>query len=381
MFHQIKAAHQQRFTKQPIFIKAPSRINLIGEHTDYNLGFSLPAAVNLAMYFAINTNESNTTHLQAYNLEDVESFQNTDETYEKGHWSGLFKTVLIELKSRGFTIGGVDCTFGGDIPIGAGMSSSSALNCGFIFGLNQLYNWKLSNKDIILIAQASEHRFGVKGGLMDQYTILNGKKNNALLLDFLHLKHTAIPLEVEDYHFVLFNTCVKHSLVNSPYNQRRKACEKVLAVLKAENENIHSYQDVNESIIAMHKEKFTTEDFQKASYVVEENIRVLQAAEALKAGNWRRFGQLLWLSHEGLKTKYEVSCPELDFIVDTIRNQTGVLGSRMMGGGFGGCTINLIHKDQIQSVWKHLKEKYITKFGIHPEMYAVEIGEGMAMLE
>ena len=377
MLQEIKAKHQLIFTKKSIKVSAPARINLIGEHTDYNLGFSLPAAVNLSMHFVLNTNESKMSHLYAYNLEILDSFKNEDSNFPKGHWTGLFKTVLIELKSRGFTIGGIDCTFGGDIPIGAGMSSSSALNCGFIFGLNQLYRWKLSHKDIMLIAQAAEHRFGVKGGLMDQYTILNGKKNHALLLDFLHLKHTYIPLQTTDYHFVLFNTCVKHSLVNSPYNQRRKSCESVLDILQSKYKNVSSYQDVNIEMLLSNQANIGHEGFQKASYVVEENERVLAAVKTLQAKDWQTFGQLLWASHEGLKTKYDVSCPELDFMVDAIRSQKGVLGSRMMGGGFGGCTLNLIHKDNIEPVWAYLQALYLEKFDIQAEMYRVEIGGGI----
>ena len=377
MLQKIKEAHANKFKDKVLYVKAPSRVNLIGEHTDYNLGFSLPAAVNLAMYFAMNENNEQFINLQAYNLQQSVSFENGDRSYPQGHWIGLFKTVLIELEARGFKVNGIDCTFGGDIPIGAGMSSSSALNCGFIFSLSQIYNWKLSAKDIMLIAQAAEHRFGVKGGLMDQYTILNGKKNHALLLDFLQMKHQFIPLNMGDFRFVLFNTCVKHSLVDSPYNQRRKSCENALEIIKEKHAEIHSYQDLTEDILLEFKSEIALEDFRKARYVIKENKRVLEAAVALKTSDWEGFGQLLFESHQGLREEYEVSCPELDFIVDTVRGQAGVLGSRMMGGGFGGCTINLIHKDKIESVWEYLSKAYFDEFQIQAEIYEVEVGGGI----
>lgn len=380
MQDKIKDRYIARFGGEPILVKAPSRINLIGEHTDYNLGFALPAAVGQAMYFAIQKNDSDTFHIEAVDLDEDSSFLLEELTFEKGSWQGLFKTVLAELKSLGYEFEGVNCTFGGDIPIGAGMSSSSALNCGFIFGLNQLFGWDLTNDEIMKIASAAEYRYGVKGGLMDQFTILNGQEGCALLLNFKEMSYEPIPLQTGDYHFVLINTCVKHSLVNSPYNQRREACERVLDLMKESDAAIQSYQDFDECMLEEQRMKIEPDDFIKARYVLRENDRVLQAAELLKEGQLIEFGQLLCQSHKGLRMEYKVSCDELDFIIDHMKEMPGVLGSRMMGGGFGGCTVNLIHKDNIQSVWTDLSEAYFNQFGIRAEMYEVEVGEGIRLV-
>lgn len=381
MIEKIRQSHLDCFGSEPLMLKAPSRINLIGEHTDYNLGYSLPAAVGQSMIFGFSRNDKGFMNIEAYNLDERIRFSVWEHDYPQGSWTGYFKTIITELKERDFEVDGINCTFGGDIPIGAGMSSSSALNCGFLYGLNELFGWKLTNRDIMFIAQAAEHRYGVKGGLMDQYTILNGQADHALLLDFKTLTHTMVPLVTGDYHFVLFNTCVKHSLVHSPYNQRRHSCDRVLTLLHEDNVFIQSYQDFDEQTLDLYRNQIKKDDFIKAQFVLRENDRVLKAAETLESGDLKTFGQLLWQSHEGLRNDYEVSCEELDFLVDHIREKQGVLGSRMMGGGFGGCTINLIHKNHIKEIWDDLDQAYHQQFGIRAEMFEVEVGDGIRLLD
>jgi len=381
MIEQVKKRHQALFGIPQLVLKAPSRINIIGEHTDYNLGYSLPAAVRQSMTFALSESEDGLMHIDAIDLGEQSDFPIAEADYPQGHWTGYFKTMLIELANRGFEVKGINCTFGSDIPIGAGMSSSSALNCGLLFGLNELFDFGLSRREMMFIAQAAEHRFGVKGGLLDQYSILNGKVGHALLLDFKHISHTYVPLDTGDYHFVLFNTCVKHSLVNSPFNQRRIACHRVMDLLAKDDDQIQSYQDFDETLLESYKDRTDKDDYIKARFVLRENERVLKTVKALETGNIVALGEYLWQSHAGLRYDYEVSCEELDFLVDHIREMDGVLGSRMIGGGFGGCTINLIHKDQVSTVWQSLKKAYFDKFGIEAQMFEVEVGEGIILVE
>jgi galactokinase len=381
MVELIKKQHEATFGRPVLMLKAPSRINIIGEHTDYNLGYSLPAAVRQSMIFAFSESEGGLMHIEAIDLEERADFSIGEQDYPPGHWTGYFKTMLIELANRGYEVKGVNCTFGSDIPIGAGMSSSSALNCGFLFGLNELFRFGLNRREMMFIAQAAEHRFGVKGGLLDQYSILNGKTGHALLLDFKHISHTYVPLDTGDYHFVLFNTCVKHSLVNSPFNQRRNACHRVMELLAKDDEQIQSYQDFDEALLEKYKDQIDEDDYIKACFVLREDERVLNTVKALETGDMAALGEYLWQSHAGLRYDYEVSCEELDFMVDHIREMEGVLGSRMIGGGFGGCTINVIHKDQVQRVWESLQKAYFDKFGIEAQMFEVEVGEGIMLVD
>ncbi|KAA3639723.1 MAG: galactokinase [Bacteroidetes bacterium] len=380
MIETIKKRHIESYQKEPLMLKAPSRINIIGEHTDYNLGYSLPAAVKQSLVFALSESEDGDMHLDAVDLNETANFGIRENEYPQGHWTGYFKTMLMELESRGYAVKGINCTFGGDIPIGAGMSSSSALNCGLLFGLNELFDLGLTRREMMFIAQAAEHRFGVKGGLLDQYSILNGKSGHALLLDFKNISHTYVPLEIGEYHFVLFNTCVKHSLVNSPFNQRRNACHRVMDLLAKDDEKIQSFQDFDEATLNRYKDQVDEDDYIKALFVLREDERVLKTVEALKAGDVTALGEYLWQSHAGLRNDYEVSCEELDFLVDHIRDLEGVLGSRMIGGGFGGCTINVIHEDQVQTVWQSLQKAYFDKFGVEAQMVEVEVGEGISLI-
>lgn len=361
-------------------LKAPSRINIIGEHTDYNLGYSLPAAVKQSMVFALSESQDGNMHLDAIDLNEKFDFYVSDTDYPQGHWTGYFKTMFMELESRGYVFNGINCTFGGDIPIGAGMSSSSALNCGLLYGLNEIFAWGITRREMMFIAQAAEHRFGVKGGLLDQYSILNGKSGHALLLDFKNISHTYVPLDTGEYHFVLFNTCVKHSLVNSPFNQRRNACHRVMDLLAKDDEKIKSFQDFDEAALSRYKDQIDEDDYVKALFVLREDERVLKTVEALKTSDMVALGEYLWQSHAGLRNDYEVSCEELDFLVDHIRDMEGVLGSRMIGGGFGGCTINVIHEDQVQTVWHSLRKAYFDKFGVEAQMVEVEVGEGISLI-
>ncbi len=378
IFQKIQEKFNELFQSQAQIFAAPGRINLIGEHTDYNEGFVLPAAIDKYIYFGIQKNDLNKFRFYSLDYEEYQEFDRIEIIEEAPFWSRYLLGVLAQFKKQSFPLDGFDCVFGGDIPLGAGLSSSAALECGFAFGVNQLSGFNISSIQLVKMAQLAEHEYaGVLCGIMDQYTSVFGKKDQVFMLDCRTNTHKYFPFIMDDYVLALVNTHVKHSLASSEYNQRQKECHRGVEYFRKTERNIQSLRDVPYQMIEENINKPDAISYSRCKYVVEENERVKQASTALKNKDYRLFGQLMYQSHEGLQKLYEVSCKELDFLVKQTRSMPQVLGSRMMGGGFGGCTLNLIEKTFASNFEKEIKEKYKAKFDINADVYFVKISGGV----
>jgi galactokinase len=367
----IKEIFSEKFQRTPSIFIAPGRINLIGEHTDYNEGFVMPAAIDCHFTFAIAPNGTNRFNFYAVDYKEQASFDLSILKPGDGWINYLMGVVdgLSDLRVRG-----VDCVFGSTIPVGAGLSSSAALCCGFGFALNRLYGLNLSRLEIAKIAQRSEHEFaGVRCGIMDQFASLHGKKDSALLLDCKTLEYETLPVSLGDYQVVLIDTKVKHSLASTAYNERRASCEEGARLLGKS-----SLREVTRTMLDENQDGLGEEVYIKCSFVVEEIARTKKAASLLKAGEIQSFGGLLYQTHWGLSRQYDVSCEELDFLVSLAEEQRGsVIGARMMGGGFGGCTINLVDRSKVDFMKGYVHEKYFATFKKEPDFYLVNLAEGV----
>ncbi len=363
-------------------VTAPGRINLIGEHTDYNDGFVMPAAVDKHIQFAVSKNESDLFTFYSVDYDKQISF-GLDELKAGSHWINYLMGVVDGFRQRGFDIGGVDCVFGGNIPTGAGMSSSAALCCGFGFALNELFECELARLELAQIAQRAEHEFaGVRCGIMDQYASLFGKKESALLLDCRSLVHEYLPFHFPEIDVLLIDTKVKHTLASSAYNDRRAACEEGVSLLQKKNSTIHSLRDVTESDLESIRSLVSSNVFPKCQYVVNEIRRTQSAANLLKAKDLVGFGKLMFETHWGLSKQYEVSCEESDLLVALAAEfPRDVLGARQMGGGFGGCIINLVRKDAVEKYSLAVRKKYVVTFKKEPDFYSVNFSQGVHAID
>ena len=361
----------EKFRTEPVIFIAPGRINLIGEHTDYNEGFVMPAAIDSHFTFAIAPNGTDRFNFYAVDYDEDASF---DLSLLKpgDSWINYLMGVVDGVSN--LQVRGVDCVFGSSIPVGAGLSSSAALCCGFGFALNQLYDLKLSRLEIARIAQRSEHEFaGVRCGIMDQFASLHGRKNSALLLDCKTLQYETLPVSLGDYRIMLIDTKVKHSLASTAYNDRRASCEEGARIVGKS-----SLREVTRTMLDQHQDKMGEEVYIKCLFVIEEIARTKRAADLLKAGEIRKFGALLYETHWGLSKFYDVSCEELDFLVELAEeDKEAVIGARMMGGGFGGCTINLVLKSKVDFLKGYVHEKYFATFKKEPDFYLVNLADGV----
>ncbi|MBI9066241.1 MAG: galactokinase [Salinivirgaceae bacterium] len=381
MIQKIKQAFIEKFGKHPILVKSPGRVNLIGEHTDYNEGFVLPAAVNKAIYFAVKPNGLDKFCFYSYNLQETyETSINSIEPCQK-QWANYLLGVVAQFVNDGKTVPGFDCVFGGDIPLGAGMSSSAALECGLAFALNHIYTFKYSTLEMVKFSQKAEHEYaGVQCGIMDQFAVMHGKANQVIKLDCRSQEYELFPLDMSDFMLILVNTGVKHSLASSEYNTRRKECETGVELLRKYDASINSLRDVTLDFIQNHENEFDATVYKRCTYVIEENMRLQKACEALLNTDFTEFGKQMYGSHYGLKNKYEVSCKELDLLVNIAEKVDGVLGARMMGGGFGGCTINLVKKEAVETFKNQIIASYKTPEGETPQIIEVVIEEGTHLL-
>ena len=369
----VTSYYKQAYGNTFEFVFSPGRINLIGEHTDYNEGFVFPAAIDKGIYAALGVGNGNKSNLHALDLNDTYSFSTSViDTETGGSWKNYILGVVAEIAKTGRHVPNFNMVFSGDVPEGSGLSSSAALENSVVFGLNSLFNLGIPKKEMIYISQKAEHNYvGVKCGIMDQYASMFGQKNNALLLDCRTITSDPFFINFENYGLLLINTNVKHNLANSAYNDRRRVCENVAQLLK-----IQALRDATIADLTAIKSNLTEDDFKKVLYVVQENERVLKAAEALKRNDIRDFGRLMFETHEGLKNQYKVSCLELDFLVDMATEEPGVIGSRMMGGGFGGCTINIVHIDRKANFINETAKAYKNRFDKECSFYDVNIGNG-----
>ena len=370
----------ENFSGSPKLYFSPGRINLIGEHIDYNDGFVMPAAIDKGIYFAIDENQTDTLHFYAIDFNEHFTISIQDIQINNG-WRNYVLSVVNEFKLLGVSLKGFNCVFGGDIPLGAGMSSSAALEGGLAFALNEMFSVGLSREDLALLCQRAEHNFpNVKCGIMDQFANMMGKKDHVILLDCKTLQHSYFPLVKEGYKIVLLNSKVHHSLAAGEYNIRRQRCEQGLAILRSLL-SIQSFRDITSADeLEIGKSAMTLEQYNCCKYVVEEIGRTKTAAKLLQSNDMQGFGKLMYATHEGLSKLYEVSCSELDFLVDQAKLFPAVIGSRLMGGGFGGCTINLVEATGVENFIEQTIIAYEQQFKIHSEAYIVATSDGTANL-
>ncbi len=376
-FYQLFGSHPQ------LSLRAPGRINLIGEHTDYNEGFVMPAGIDKAIYFCLGKREDKKIIINAFDLkEEIELADITNFEAKPNSWTNHTLGVIKEIQKLGFKFDtGINVCFGGDIPNGAGLSSSAAVESGFGFGLNELFGFDLKTIDLALIAQKTEHNYvGVKCGIMDMFASLFSKENKVIKLDCKDLSFEYFPINLLNHQLVLVNSEVKHNLAESAYNIRREECLSGVATLKNMFPEIHSLRDASLEKLDAIKDTLNYKVYNRCKYIIEENQRVNNAAIFLKEGKMAEFGTLMKETHLGLSKLYEVSCNELDFLFESAIKFNGVLGSRMMGGGFGGCTINLIDKNKIHDFITFIKQKYKEFNGIDPTCIVVEIEEGVGLI-
>lgn len=367
-----------RFSKKPFLFVAPGRINLIGEHTDYNEGFAMPAAIDKEIIFAVAPSGNDRCNIFSKDLQEGVTFSIYD--LNPGEvWINYLMGVIDGFQRRGLPVKGVDCVFGGSISVGGGMSSSAALCSGFGFALNEIFGFGLSRLEIAKVAQGSEHHFvGAMVGLMDQYASLFSKKDSVLLLDCKTLTHQYFPFHFPNYEILLVDSKVKHSLGSSAYNERRDACEQGVRILHKHYSQIHSLRDANSTLLYKHQDELGEEVFVKCLYIIEENQRVQKAAELLNSTDAKGFGDLMYETHWGLSQAYDVSCLELDFLVSLAEeHRNEIIGSRMMGGGFGGCTINLAEQSKVEKFKEEVRNKYFSTFKKEPEFYSVKLSNGV----
>lgn len=381
MVEKIVDIFKNRFGSNPLVFRAPGRVNLIGEHTDYNNGFVMPAAINRYAYFALKPNGLGMYRFHAADF----SRDFTTPTYKiepsGTHWANYLLGVIAQIVNNGHDVPGFDCVFGGDVPIGAGMSSSAAIESGLAYALNKVFGYGYTRLELAQLAQVAEHQYaGVKCGIMDQFASLHGMENHVLQLDCRSLEYIPYELNMENLSIILVNTGVKHSLASSEYNKRRQECQAGVEVLNGYNPEIRSLRDATLNDIAECKDKLTGTVLERCSYVVEENERVVNAGKALSRKDFESFGKLMYQSHYGLRDKYEVSCPELDRLVEITERLDYVIGSRMMGGGFGGCTINLVKNNQIETFIDIVNRLYKTPDGSKPQIITCVIGNGAEQL-
>jgi galactokinase len=380
MDSKIAAQFFQHYKKGASVFAAPGRINLIGEHTDYNQGFVLPGAIDKKIYLAIAKNDQSLLNVYANQYPEQRSFSLVG-IKPTGDWTTYLLGIVYNLQQRGHHVGGVDILLDGDVPLGAGMSSSAALCSAFGFALNDLFELGLSTMDLALLGQATEHNFaGVQCGIMDQFASLHGKAVYLMKLDCRSLEYEYIPFHFPDYRIVLVNTMVTHSLASTEYNIRRQQCEGGVAVLKKYYPGISSLRDLTREMLAEHQDELEDPVFRRCSFVIEENDRLLRGCAYLQKGDLGSFGELMFLAHEGLSKWYEVSCRESDFLVALARSFPGVLGARQMGGGFGGCTINIVAAEAVEAFSAFMQAGYSGQFNILPKIYVTQIEDGAKKL-
>ena len=361
---------------------SPGRINLIGEHTDYNGGFVFPGAIDKSMVAEIKPNGTNLVKAYSIDLKDYVEFGLNEEDAPRASWARYIFGVCREMIKRGVEVKGFNTAFAGDVPLGAGMSSSAALESTYAYALNDLFGENRIDKlELAKVGQATEHNYcGVNCGIMDQFASVFGKKGQLIRLDCRSMEYQYFPFDPQGYRLVLVDSVVKHELASSAYNKRRQSCEAAVAAVQKKYEGVEFLRDVTMDMLNDCKADISEEDFKRAEYVIEEIQRVLDVCAALEKGDYETVGQKMYETHQGMSKLYEVSCDELDFLND-LAFDCGVTGSRVMGGGFGGCTINLVKEELYNTFINKAKEDFKAKFGRSPKIYDVVISDGARRLE
>ncbi len=368
--------------KAEVKVASPGRINLIGEHTDYNRGFVMPSAIDKKIYFKFRKNQNNNLiRIYSETFEVYTEFDLNNISKSKNSWENYLLGVLDEIQKYGKKLSGFDCIIRSELPIGAGISSSAALECGFAGGLNALFGLNLSQMEIIKLSQRAENNFvGNNCGIMDQFASVMSKKDHFIKLDCDTLEAAFVPAELQNCKLLLLNTNVSHNLADSEYNTRRRECEDAVAIIQQKYAEVRSLRQVTFEMLKEFENEIDAISLKRCRYVLEENNRVQETEKALRSGDLKTLGKLMYASHRGLQDQYEVSCPELDFLVDFSENKTFIYGSRMMGGGFGGCTINLMEADKIDTYFEEVKNAYREKFDIKLSSITVDPDEGTQII-
>ena len=372
----IKRNFAERFGAEGTLYASAGRINLIGEHTDYNGGFVFPGAIDKVIMAEIKPTGTDKVRVYSVDIDEYAEFGLKEEDAPRQQWARYIFGVCREIIKRGGKVGGFDAVFAGNVPLGAGLSSSAALESCFAFALNDLFNDnKIDKFELAKIGQSTEHNYcGVNCGIMDQFSSVFGKKDHLIRLDCRSLEYEYFPFKLDGYKLVLVDSKVKHELVDSPYNKRRASCEHVAKVL-----GVETLRDAELADLEKVKDSISEEDYNRAKYVIEEKQRVLDVCDALQRGDYETVGDRMYKTHEGMSKLYEVSCVELDYLND-IAKECGVTGSRIMGGGFGGCTINLVKDELYDNFIATAKRKFAEKYGHEPQVYEVIVSDGARKL-
>ena len=360
---------------------SPGRINLIGEHTDYNGGFVFPGAIDKGMIAELRPNGTDKVRAYSIDMKDYVEFGLNEEDAPRTSWARYIFGVCREMIKRGVDVKGFNTAFAGDVPLGAGMSSSAALESTYAYALNDLFgDNKIDKFELAKVGQATEHNYcGVKCGIMDQFASVFGKEGSLIRLDCRSLEYQYFPFKPEGYRLVLLDSVVKHELASSAYNKRRQSCENVVAAIKKNHPSVEFLRDADMTMLEEVKAEVSAEDYMRAEYVIGEVQRVLDVCAALEKGDYETVGAKMYETHYGMSKLYEVSCEELDFLND-IAKECGVTGSRVMGGGFGGCTINLVKEELYDDFIARAKTAYREKYGKLPKVYDVVISDGSRKL-
>jgi galactokinase len=380
---EVSALFAQQFNEAPSFVIAsPGRINLIGEHVDYNSGFVLPAAIDKYMFVAFSHRNDSKIFLHATDLN--QNYQsNLDDVLQRSNlgWPNYVLGVIDELRKDGHVVSGFNMLITGNIPIGAGVSSSAALECATVFACKHLFDLDISKQSMVKTAQRAENNFvGVNCGVMDQFASMFGKADHVIKLDCADLSYTYFPFKLEGISIVLFDTFVKHSLASSEYNTRRQECETGLAALRQQF-SITSFREATLAMLDTVADSISDKVYNRCKYVIEEIARMEAACDHLLAGEIDAFGARMYETHKGLSELYEVSCAELDCIVENCKKEKDIVGARMMGGGFGGCVIALVQATKVEEIYNRINTAYQNKFGRNMGKYLMQIGDGTRLLD
>lgn len=373
----------KKYNQTPLIVRSPGRVNIIGEHTDYNEGFVLPAAINKAAYIAIGLRHDDEIHLTAMDLNESFSVRLSDlQPVGDNGWPNYLLGAAAQFIAKGIKLHGFNAVLISDVPIGAGLSSSAAVECATVFALNELLQSKLTRLEMVKMAQLAEHEYaGVFCGIMDQFASMMGKKDHVIKIDCRSLEFEYLPFRLEGYKLLLLNTNVKHSLAASAYNKRREECEQAVAWVKEHLPFVNALRDVTEEMLDQYvlpKDRLVD---QRSRFVVQEIKRLVEGCNDLLQNNIAALGTKMFATHDGLSKMYEVSCKELDFLVDFVRNNPVVLGARMMGGGFGGCTINLVQETAIETLIAEIQPAYETAMQLPLTYYIASIEEGTSIVD
>lgn len=379
--NKVNKKFKELYNDEPIIVRSPGRVNLIGEHTDYNNGFVLPAAVNKAVYVGISRRDDDIINLYAAEFDGKFTTNLQSIAPNELRWTDYILGVVDQLQKNGFELSGFNIVLDGNVPIGAGMSSSAAVECATAMALSELFSLNLSKLDIVKAAQKSEHEFaGVKCGIMDMFASVFGKKDHVIKLDCRSLEYEYVPFAFDDIAIVLFDTSIKHSLASSEYNVRRQQCENGVTIIQQHHPEVQSLRDATMDMV----EKYLTINaivYNRCKFIIAEIQRLQDACKDLQQNNIQSFGKRMFETHIGLSKLYEVSCPELDFLVEAVKDHPAVIGARMMGGGFGGCTINLVRKEMIHSLIHEITDAYKSATGLDLKAYIASIENGTEVIK